>query len=83
MLGKKLKAQTDISTKNYEGLSTFFKYDEREEPILKNYDKLDLMYKNKYSFYKYYCDSKKFYNPSLKSKYYFLAEFLNDLYKFK
>ena len=38
--------------------------------------------KSKYSFYKYYQDSKKFDNLSFKSKYSFLAEFFNDLNKF-
>ena len=46
------------------------------------YNKSDLIYNSKYSFYKYYRDSKKFDNLSFISKYSFLADFCNDLNKF-
>ena len=58
------------------------KSDEKEEPTLKKYNKPGLIYSSKYSFNKYYCDSKKFDNLSFKSKYSFLAEFFNDLNKY-
>ena len=50
--------------------------------IAKNYSKSSLIYDANHSFYKYYCDSKKFNNLSFKSKYSFLAEFFKDLNKF-
>ena len=40
------------------------------------------IYNNKYSFYKYYRDSKNIDNLSFKSKYSFLAEVFYDLNKF-
>ena len=46
------------------------------------YNKSDLIYNSKYCYYKYYRDSKKFDNLSLKTKYFFLAHFFNDLNKF-
>ena len=60
-LGKKLKAQTDIEKKQYQGLNKFQKSDEKKT-TLKKYNKSDLTYNNEYSFYKYYRNSKKFDN---------------------
>ena len=47
-LGKELKAKTDIAKKIYETDKTINK-----KPILNNYTKLDLIYKNSSSFCKY------------------------------
>ena len=58
----------------------------KEEPKLKNYNKSNVTYNIKHSFYKFYRDSKKFDNLSFKSKYSFLHEFfkyLNEFKKFK
>ena len=85
-LGKELKTQTDISKKQYQKLDNFFEFDKiikKEEPMFKNYSKSNLIYNGKYSFYKYYLDSKKFDNLSVKSKYSFLHKFFYDLSKFK
>ena len=62
-LGKELKAQTDITKKQYPKLDDTFGFDKiikKEKPALKNYSKLDLIYNSNYSFYKYYRDSKNF-----------------------
>ena len=62
-LGKELKAQTDIAKKPYQKLDDTFGFDKiikKEEPTLKKYKKSILIYSSKYSFYKYYCDSKNF-----------------------
>ena len=48
-----------------------------KKPTLKKYNKSDLIYDVKHSFYKY--DLKKFDNLSLKSKYSFLDKCFNDL----
>ena len=68
VLGKELKAQTDIAKKQYQGLSKFFKSDEKEKLTIKKYNESDLIYNSKYRFYKYYSDSKKIGNFSSKSK---------------
>ena len=62
-LGKELKAQNDITKKQYAKLDDTFGFDKiikKEKPALKNYSKLDLIYNSNYSFYKYYRDSKNF-----------------------
>ena len=62
-LGKELKAQTDITKKQYAKLDDTFGFDKiikKEKPAFKNYSKLDLIYNSNYSFYKYYRDSKNF-----------------------
>ena len=86
LLGKELKAQTDIAKKQYQKLDDTFRFDKiikKEKQALENYNKSNLIYNSKHSFYKYYCDSKKFDSLSLKSKYSFLLEFSKDLNKFK
>ena len=55
----------------------------KEEPKLKNYNKSNVTYNIKHSFYKFYRDSKKFDNLSFKSKYSFLHEFFKYLNEFK
>ena len=89
MLGKELKAQTDIAKKKkknkYKKLDDTFEFNKiikKEKPTFKNYNKSNLIYNSKYSFYKYYWDSKKSDSLSFKSKYSFLFEFFNDLNKF-
>ena len=60
--GKKLKAQTDIAKKQYQKLGDTFGFDKiikKEELTFKNYNKSNLIYNIKFSFYKYYCGSKK------------------------
>ena len=85
-LGKELKAQTDIAKKQYQKLDDNFEFDKiikKEKMALENYNKSNLIYNSKHSIYKYYRDSKKFNNLSLKSKYPFLVKLFNDLNKFK
>ena len=58
-----MKKQTDIAQKQYQWLDKAFKFDKKEgdettnkddkKPTLKNYNKLDLIYDGKRSFYKY------------------------------
>ena len=81
-LGKELKAQTDIAKKQYQTLDTIYESDEKEEPKIKKYNKSNLIYNSKYSFYKHYSDRKKFDNISFESKNSFLNEFFNYLIKF-
>ena len=80
-LGKKLKAQTDIAKKQYQGLNKFFTSDEKKEPTLKKYNKSDLIYNNKYSFYNNYRDSKKFDKLSFKRRRSLLNNFSKELDK--
>ena len=54
-LGKELKTQTDIANKQYQKLDKMIK---KEALTLKNYNKLNLIYNCKYSFYKYYSERK-------------------------
>ena len=85
LLGKEVKAQTDIAKKQYQKLYNTFEFDliikKKEEPTFKIYNKSNRIYNSKYSFYKYYLDSKKFDNLSFKLKYLFPHEFFNDLNK--
>ena len=81
-LGKELKTQTDIARKQYQWLNKIFKPNEKEEPTLKKYNKSNLIYNTKYSFYKYHPDGKKFDKLSFKSKYSFPIDFFNDLNEF-
>ena len=57
LLGKKLKAQTDIAKKQYQKLD-----DEKinKKSIPKEYNKLDLVYNTNHSFYNYYCNNEEF-----------------------
>ena len=59
-LGKEIKAQTDIAKKQYQKLDITFEFDKqikKEEPTFENYNKSNLIYNSKHSFYKYYGDS--------------------------
>ena len=70
-LGKELKAKTDIAKKEYETLDDTFEFDEilkKEDPTFKNYNKSNVIYNSKCSFYEYYHDSKKIDDLSFKSK---------------
>ena len=85
LLGKELKAKTDITKKQYQKLDDTFEFHKiikKEKLILENYSKSDLTYNSKYNFYNYYCNSKKINNLSLKSKYLILVEYFNDLNEF-
>ena len=75
-LGKELKAQTDIAKKLSKLDST---YGSAKIFNKENYSKSNLIYDANHSFYKYFCDNKKFDNLSLKSKYSFLDKCFNDL----
>ena len=57
LLGKELKAQTDIAKKQYQKLD-----DEKinKKSIPKEYNKLDLVYNTNHSFYNYYCNNEEF-----------------------
>ena len=68
---QRIKSTNDIAKKQYQGLSKFFKSDEKEKLTIKKYNESDLIYNSKYRFYKYYSDSKKIDNFSSKSKYSF------------
>ena len=84
-LGKELKAHIDIAKKQYQKLDCTSELDkviEKEKLTLKMYNKLNVIYDNNFSFFKYYCDIKKFDNLSSKSMYSFLIRFFNDLDKF-
>ena len=80
-LGNKLKAQTDISKKQYQGLDKVFIFNKDNEnmndPLIKKenkkYNTSNLTY-NKLSFYSY-SDDKKFDSLSFKSKYSYLLSF--------
>ena len=57
LLGKELKAQNDIAKIQYQKLDNTFEFDKiikKEEATFKNYNKSNLIYNSKYSFYKYY-----------------------------
>ena len=84
-LGKELKAHIDIAKKQYQKLDCTSELDkviEKEKLTLKMYNKLNVIYDSNFSFFKYYCDIKKFDNLSSKSMYSFLIRFFNDLDKF-
>ena len=67
LLGKEIKTQTDIAKTQYQRLNAFFKSDKKEEPVtITKKNKSDLIYESRYSFYKYYLNSKKFDNLSFK-----------------
>ena len=59
----------------------FNKIIKTEKPTFKKYNRSNLIYNNKYSFYKYY-NNKKFNSLSLTSKYPILLSFYIDLNKF-
>ena len=80
-LGDKLKAQTDISKKQYQELDKVFIFNKDNEnmndPLIKKekkkYNTSNLTY-NKFRFYSY-SDDKKFDSLSFKSKYSYLLSF--------
>ena len=63
LLGYQLKKQIDIAKTQYQGLDNAFKFNKKEcdktinehekKPILKRYNKSDLLYNGKHIFYKY------------------------------
>ena len=70
-LGKELKAQTGIAKKQCQKLHNTFKFDKiikKEKPILKKYNKSNLIYGSKYSFCPYY-NIRNFNSLSLTLKY--------------
>ena len=82
-LGKELKALTDIANKLYHKLENTFEFDKtikKEKPTLKKYNRSNLIYNSKHSFYECY-NIKNFNSLSLTSKYPFLLSFYNDLNK--
>ena len=82
-LGKELKALTDISNNQYQKLENTFEFDKtikKEKTTLKKYNRLNLIYNSKHSFYEYY-NIKNFNSLSLTSKYPFLLSFYNYLNK--
>ena len=81
LLGKELKAHTDIPKKQYQKLadtSVFDKIIKKEKPTFKKYDRSNPIYNSKYSFYEYY-NIKKFNSLSLLSDYLILLSFLVNL----
>ena len=80
--GKEWKAQADTAKKQCQELNKIFQFDEaiNKKSTPKKYNTSNLMYNSKYSFFKYYRDSKKLF--FLKSKYSFLAYAFNDLDNF-
>ena len=73
-----------LQRKRYQKLDDTYEFDKiikKEKPRLENYSKSDLIYNSNNRFYKYYRNSKKFVNLSLKSKDSFLVDFFNDLDK--
>ena len=82
-LGKELKALTDIANKLYHKLENTFEFDKtikKEKPTLKKYNRSNLIYNSKHSFYECY-NIKNFNSLPLTSKYPFLLSFYNDLNK--
>ena len=81
-LGSKLKRQSHIEGKQYQGLIKVYKFDKKEgnetikkehkndneKPTVKEYNRSNLIYNSNRSFYKYY-NVKKIDNLSFKSKY--------------
>ena len=53
----------------------------KEEPTIKKYNKSNLVYNSKYSFWKYYRDGEKIDTISFRPRNSFLKEFFNDLSK--
>ena len=83
-LGKELKAQTDSAKRKYKKLDKTFEFDKiikKEKPTVKKYNRSNLIYDSKYSFYPYY-NIKNFNNLSFTSKYPILFSFYSELNKF-
>ena len=87
LLGKKLKAQTDITQKQYQGLDKAFVFDKNNENVnellvkkeRKKYNKSNIIY-NRLRFY-INRDYKRFNSLSFKSKYSYPLNFYDDLQK--
>ena len=78
-LGSELIKQTDITEKQYQELDKVHRFD--IELIIWKYNKSNLVYNTVHSFYKYY-DISKFNKLSIKSKCFFLSDFINHLNRF-
>ena len=82
-LGKELKAQTNIAKKQYQTLDDTYEFDKiikKEKPTFKKYNRSNLIYNSKYSFYENY--NINFNSLSLISKYKILFSFYNELDNF-
>ena len=83
-LGKELKIETDNAKTQYQKLDDTYEFDKIikvEKPTFKKYNRSNLIYNSKYSFYEY-CNIKNIYNFSLKSNYPILLSFYSDLNQF-
>ena len=81
-LGKKLKVRTGIAKKQYQKLDDPYHFDKIiKKPTFKKYNRSNLIYNNKYSFYEYY-NIKHFNSLSLPSIYPILLSFYSNLNKF-
>ena len=83
-LGQELKKQTSVAEKQYKKLDNTFEFDKiikKEKPTLKKYNRSNLTYDSKYSFYPHY-NIKNFNKMSLTLKYPILFLFYNELKKF-
>ena len=78
-LGSELIKQTDITEKQYQELDKVHRFD--IELIIWKYNKSNLVYNTVHSFYKCY-DISKFNKLSIKSKCFFLSDFINHLNRF-
>ena len=82
-LGKKMKKQTSVAEKQYQKFHNTYRFDriKKEKGVIKKYNRLNLVYDSKYSFYEYYnipnCNT-----MSPESIYPVLLSFFNDLNKF-
>ena len=78
-----LEAQTGIAKKQYQKLDNTYdseKIIKKEKPTLKKYNRSNVIYNGKYSFYEYFI--KKINSLFLTSKYPILLLFYSDLNKF-
>ena len=75
-------SKTDIVKKQYQKLDDTDEFDriKKEKPTTKKYNRSNLIYKGKHSYYEY-CNNKIFNSSSLESKYPFLLLFYSDLNK--
>ena len=84
LLHKELKAQTDITKRQYQKLYNTYEPEKiitKENPTLSKYNRPNLIYDCKYSFYPYY-KIKNFNSIFLMSKYPILFSFYWELIKF-
>ena len=78
-MGKELKAQTDIAKKQYQKFDDTYEFDKitkKGKPEIKKYNRSNLIYDRKYSFYPYY-DIKNLNDMSPVSRY--SIHYLNKL----